>query len=28
MKKRAGAVAEMGGLHIVGTERHEARRIG
>jgi len=25
--KLCGAVAELGGLHIVGTERHEARRI-
>jgi len=25
--RRVSAVAELGGLHIVGTERHEARRI-
>ena len=27
MKEEGRKVAEMGGLHIVGTERHEARRI-
>jgi preprotein translocase subunit SecA len=27
MKEQGRQVAEMGGLHIVGTERHEARRI-
>jgi preprotein translocase subunit SecA len=27
MKEEGRIVAEMGGLHIVGTERHEARRI-
>jgi len=27
MKEEGRTVAEMGGLHIVGTERHEARRI-
>jgi preprotein translocase subunit SecA len=27
MKEEGRRVAEMGGLHIVGTERHEARRI-
>jgi preprotein translocase subunit SecA len=27
MKEEGRVVAEMGGLHIVGTERHEARRI-
>ncbi len=27
MEQEGRAVAEMGGLHIVGTERHEARRI-
>ena len=27
MKEEGREVAEMGGLHIVGTERHEARRI-
>src|SRR6202035_404054 len=27
MKEEGRLVAEMGGMHIVGTERHEARRI-
>src|SRR5213078_1445092 len=27
MKEEGRRVAEMGGLHIIGTERHEARRI-
>src|SRR5439155_8167812 len=27
MKEEGRRVAEMGGLHILGTERHEARRI-
>jgi preprotein translocase subunit SecA len=27
MKEQGRQVAEMGGLHIIGTERHEARRI-
>src|SRR5207237_5759898 len=27
MKEEGRKVAEMGGLHIVGTERHESRRI-
>src|SRR5207253_360958 len=27
MKEEGRKVAEMGGLHIIGTERHEARRI-
>ncbi|HEV3255416.1 MAG TPA: SEC-C metal-binding domain-containing protein, partial [Gemmataceae bacterium] len=27
MKEEGRTVAEMGGLHIIGTERHEARRI-
>src|SRR5205823_6662209 len=27
MKEQGRTVAEMGGLHIIGTERHEARRI-
>jgi preprotein translocase subunit SecA len=27
MKEQGRKVAEMGGLHIIGTERHEARRI-
>src|SRR5437899_5113883 len=27
MKEEGRKVAEMGGLHIVGTERHEARRV-
>ena len=27
MKEEGRKVAEMGGLHIIGTERHESRRI-
>ena len=27
MKEEGRKIAEMGGLHIVGTERHESRRI-
>src|SRR5207249_11521928 len=27
MKEQGRTVAQMGGLHIIGTERHEARRI-
>ena len=27
MKQEAGEVAELGGLHVIGTERHDSRRI-